>query len=113
MLFGRLDSQAKIQGYRVELGEIEFHARKYANGNNAVVLTFFNKNGNTELVLFLESKKVNITSLINYMKTKLPLYMIPTKIIIEEEFPLNSNGKVDKKRLKEKIQICNEIKNLI
>ena len=103
MLYGRLDSQAKIQGYRVELGEIEFHAREYLEGNNAVVLTFINNIGNTELALFIEGEKINASSLIDYMKAKLPPYMIPTKIMIENEFPLNSNSKVDKKKLKEKI----------
>src|SRR4029078_2317915 len=103
MLYGRLDSQAKIQGYRVELGEIEFHAREYLEGNNAVVLTFINNIGNTELALFIEGEKINASSLIDYMKAKLPPYMIPTKIMIENEFPLNSNSKVDKKKLKEKL----------
>lgn len=103
MLYGRLDSQAKIQGYRVELGEIEYHAREYLEGNNAVVLTFTNSIGNTELALFIEGKKINTASLINYMKTKIPSYMIPTKIIVEHEFPLNPNSKVDKRKLKEKI----------
>lgn len=104
LLSGRLDSQAKIQGYRVELGEIEFHAREYLAGDNAVVLTFSNLNENSELALFIESKEINPTLLLNYLKTKLPSYMIPTKIIMEREFPLNSNGKVDKNRLKEQIK---------
>ncbi len=103
MLYGRLDSQAKIQGYRAELGEIEFHARKYLNGNNAVVLTFTNNIGNTELALFVEGAIIDTTSLIDYMKTKLPFYMIPTKVLIEQEFPLNTNSKVDKIKLKEKL----------
>ena len=103
MLYGRLDSQAKIQGYRVELGEIEYHAREYLGGNNAVVITFINYIGNTELALFIEGEKINTTSLIDYMKTKIPLYMIPTKIILEHEFPLNPNSKVDRRKLKEKI----------
>jgi D-alanine--poly(phosphoribitol) ligase subunit 1 len=103
MLYGRLDSQAKIQGYRVELGEVEYHAREYLEGNNAAVITFTNSIGNTELALFIEGEKVNTALLINYMKTKIPLYMIPTKILVEREFPLNSNSKVDKRKLKEKI----------
>jgi D-alanine--poly(phosphoribitol) ligase subunit 1 len=103
MLYGRLDSQAKIQGYRVELGEIEYHARENLEGNNAVVITFTNYIGNTELALFIEGEKINTASLINYVKTKIPSYMIPTKTIVEREFPLNSNGKVDKRKLKEKL----------
>jgi D-alanine--poly(phosphoribitol) ligase subunit 1 len=105
MLYGRLDSQAKIQGYRVELGEIEFHARNFLKGHNAVVLVFSNKSGNNELALFVESEKVNKSELISYLKKKLPSYMIPAKIFFEREFPLNANSKVDKIKLKQKIEI--------
>ena len=104
MLYGRIDSQAKIQGYRIDLGEIEYHARKYLNGNNVVVLTFINNIGNTELALFIEGSAGNSTDLIDYMKTKIPLYMIPTKIIFEHEFVLNSNSKVDKIKLSERLR---------
>lgn len=105
MLYGRLDSQAKIQGYRVELGEIEFHAREFLNGHNAVVLVFVNKTGNNELALFIEKVKPNKDELVNYLKSKLPAYMIPTKIFFEREFALNANSKVDKLKLKEKLEI--------
>jgi D-alanine--poly(phosphoribitol) ligase subunit 1 len=104
MLFGRLDSQAKIQGYRVELGEIEYQVREFLKGNNAVVLTFINSIGNTELALFIEGEQINTADLLNFLKTKLPSYMIPTKTFVESAFPLNANSKVDKRKLKEKIQ---------
>lgn len=103
MMYGRLDSQAKIQGYRVELGEIEHHAREFLKGRNAVVLTFINSIGNAELAIFVEEKGTNTSLLIDYLKTKLPYYMIPVKIITEPELPLNSNGKIDKVKLKEKL----------
>ncbi|HEY5392265.1 MAG TPA: AMP-binding protein [Hanamia sp.] len=105
MLYGRLDSQAKIQGYRVELGEIEYHTREFLNGNNAVVLVFVNKTGNNELALFIEKEKTNKEELLNYLKSKLPAYMIPTKVFCEKEFSLNANSKVDKIKLKEKLEI--------
>ena len=104
MLYGRLDSQAKIQGYRVELGEIEFHARAYLNGKNTVVLTFANFWGNNEIALFIESKETSTAPLVEFLKTKIPSYMIPTKIIFDQSFPLNLNGKVDKLKLKEKLK---------
>jgi amino acid adenylation domain-containing protein len=107
MLLGRSDSQIKIQGYRVEPGEIEFHARAYLQGYNAIVETFTNQNKNTELALFVEKKEVNKIDLLNYMKTKMPHYMIPTRIIVEEKFPLNANFKVDKIKLKKKLGIIN------
>lgn len=103
MLYGRLDSQTKIQGYRVELGEIEYHARQFLGGANSVVLTFENNIGNSELALFAEGKEIDVLALTDYLKTKLPYYMIPSRIIVENEFPLNSNSKVDKIKLKEKI----------
>ncbi len=100
MLFGRKDSQVKIQGYRVELGEIEYHAREFLKGINVVVLPFDNKSNNTELAIILESKEIDTTSLVQYLKLKIPPYMIPTKTLFESQFPLNSSDKVDKVKLK-------------
>jgi acyl-coenzyme A synthetase/AMP-(fatty) acid ligase len=100
MYAGRIDFQVKIQGYRIELGEIEFHARGYLQGKNAIAIAFENKTGNTEIGLFVEGKLDNINVLSDYLKSKLPYYMIPTKIIVKEVFPLNTNGKVDRIILK-------------
>jgi D-alanine--poly(phosphoribitol) ligase subunit 1 len=103
MLYGRLDSQVKIQGYRVELGEIEFHTREFLGGSNAVAVTFENKSGNTEIALFMEEQNRDTKVIVEFLKSKLPAYMIPAKMIFENTFPLNINGKVDKLKLKEKI----------
>lgn len=104
MLYGRKDSQVKIQGYRVELGEIEFHTREYLKGSNAVVLPYTNENGNTDLALFIEGQEINTLPLIDHLKSKMPFYMIPGHILFEKEFPLNSNSKVDKITLKKRLQ---------
>ena len=106
MLYGRLDSQVKIQGYRVEIGEIEYHARTFLNGNNVCVLTSINSSGNTELVMFLESEK-SPEGLKDYLKGKLPSYMVPVRFYNEPVFPLNVNSKIDKVKLKEKIALLN------
>lgn len=94
---GRLDYQVKIQGYRVELTEIEFHARVYLNGGNAVAVPCQNCNGNYELALFAECREGDVNKLIEFLKSKLPYYMIPTKVLPVTEFPLNQNGKIDRK----------------
>lgn len=103
MYAGRLDFQVKIQGYRIELGEIEYHAREFLQGQNAVCIAFDNKTGNTEIALFVEGELSDTNPLVNYLKTKIPHYMIPAKILIEEVFPLNTNGKIDRNVLKKKI----------
>ncbi|WP_111706553.1 AMP-binding protein [Lutibacter citreus] len=104
LLFGRIDHQVKIQGYRIELGEIEYKVRDYLNGVNAIAIAFTNKNGNTELALFIESSEVSSDDVKNYLATKLPLYMIPSKLYFLKEFPLNTSGKINRLELKSLIK---------
>jgi amino acid adenylation domain-containing protein len=105
MLAGRLDYQVKIQGYRIELGEIEYHAREYLKGQNAVACAFNNNMGNTEIALFVEGTLPDEVALTTFLKSKMPFYMIPTKILVEGLFPLNNSGKVDRIKLKNLITI--------
>ena len=104
MYSGRLDHQAKIQGFRVEMGEIEYHAREYLGGTNVVCLAFDNKDGLTEIAMFIESTEFDSSKMMAYMKTKMPGYMIPTRLYCVPVFPLNANDKVDKNILKSMIK---------
>ena len=100
MYSGRLDHQAKIQGFRVEMGEIEYHAREFLSGCNVVCMPFENKDLLTEIAMFVERTEMPTDNLINYMRTRMPSYMIPTKILFVPIFPLNGNDKIDKNKLK-------------
>jgi amino acid adenylation domain-containing protein len=102
MLAGRKDHQVKIQGFRVELSEIEYHARNFIPGVNAVALTFLNQININEIVLFIESQFINDKDLIKYLKRKMPSFMIPSKVIPLKQFPLTTSGKVDRVLLKNK-----------
>lgn len=100
--YGRKDNQVKIQGFRVELSEIEHHARTFLEQKNAVASIAKNKTGNDVIILFTEnSSAINRTALLDFMKTKMPVYMIPAEVIDVEKFPLNANGKTDRKKLME------------
>ena len=103
MYSGRIDNQAKIQGFRVELSEIEFHAHTFLQGVNVVCVAFENEKKLTEIAMFIESPEMDTQDLIAYLRTKMPQYMIPTKIVFEQKFPINTNGKIDRKKLKSSI----------
>jgi D-alanine--poly(phosphoribitol) ligase subunit 1 len=103
LYFGRIDFQVKIQGYRIELGEIEHYASENVKGQNAVAVAFENRTGNTEIALFIEGSQFDTSILLENLKLKMPYYMIPTRIIVRENFPLNTNGKVDRNELKKLI----------
>lgn len=100
MYSGRIDHQAKIQGFRVELGEIEYHAKQWLKDKNVVCVAFDNESGITEIAMFVESEEFDSHELFQYMRSKIPAYMIPTKTLFVSAFPLNANGKTDKKQLK-------------
>lgn len=94
---GRKDFQVKINGYRMELAEIEFFARKFENVSQAIVM----KKNDQELVLFIEPLNVSFIqdNLIENLKENLPWYMIPKNIIMVNEMPLNQNMKIDRIKL--------------
>jgi len=105
MFSGRLDHQVKVQGFRIELGEIEHHASEFLHGKNSVALPYQNSNDNTEIALFIEDKALDKNELISFLKSRMPHYMVPSKIFLEEIFPLNSNGKTDRNKLKSIISL--------
>jgi amino acid adenylation domain-containing protein len=98
---GRKDSQIKHQGYRIELGEIENAVLSISKIDNACVL-YHEKDKN--IILFYESKKeLNTIFIRKELISLLPKYMLPTKYIYFKKLPLNANGKVDRKLLKNSI----------
>lgn len=99
LYLGRLDHQVKIQGYRVELAEIEHHARYFLKPANAVALAVPNALGNNEVALVIEGGERDTKALIIHLREQLPAYMVPTRLRFVEVFPLNVNGKTDRKVL--------------
>ncbi len=105
MYSGRIDQQAKIQGFRVELGEIEYHAREFYNNERRVLaVAFQNMQNLTEIALFIECHEEDTKSLIEYLRSKMPHYMIPSRVLFEPQFPLNQSDKVDRNKLKTKMK---------
>ncbi|WP_299241429.1 AMP-binding protein [uncultured Aquimarina sp.] len=97
---GRKDFQVKIRGYRVELSEIEFYAKEKLSKTNVIGIDITNDLGNTEIALIIESDKFDVSDLEKHLKNKLPDYMIPTQYKFMKEFPLNANGKINRKVIK-------------
>ena len=97
---GRIDNQVKVLGYRVELEEIECHLRE-VTGCYSVAAVAWPMHGSSAagIVAFLAGFDGSKSNLRIAMQQRLPSYMVPTRIHILSELPLNSNGKVDRKEL--------------
>lgn len=100
---GRQDSQVKINGFRIELSEIEFHARQFLGDTLVLVLAYTNGEGTQSLAMFIESEEQDFQLLKDYLSSKLPPYMLPAKIIYVDKFPVNSSNKIDRSSLKKLI----------
>ncbi len=98
-IIGRKDSQIKIRGYRVELNEIISFIEKEEKVA-ACELLIIGKNEDVKIVACIQSE---YSQVINELKTKInshfPDYMIPSDYVIHTLFPINKNGKTDKKEL--------------
>lgn len=99
--YGRKDSQIKIQGFRIELSEIECVARKFFHDEAAVVaLPVYDARKNCSISLAVETRDHNCgDSLMKHMKALLPTYMLPQTIHFLDRFPLNVNNKIDRKKI--------------
>lgn len=99
MYVGRKDFQTKIQGFRVELSEIEHYASEAIDSKYSCICVAFQKEGLTTLGLAIEAKEVDVDSVINYIREKLPPYEVPSKVLCIPALPHNINGKIDRKEI--------------
>jgi amino acid adenylation domain-containing protein len=99
---GRKDFQVKIRGFRVELGEIESALTQHQNVREGVVIAKQNGGGDTRLIAYvvLREQQSSITGeLRDFLKQKLPDYMVPSAFVLLESLPLTSSGKLDRRAL--------------
>ncbi len=115
---GRIDNQVKINGNRVELGEIESTIARHPGVRDVAVVAPRDSHGRRRVVAFVvPNERFELTddptttsssqksfpeverSLREYLAIKLPAYMLPSRILARDKLPLSHNGKVDRKSL--------------
>ncbi len=97
--FGRQDSQVKYRGYRIELDEIRNNLLKHSAVRESCVL-LYESGGNKYLVGACSTDGTGSEKeLKEYLGVRLPEYMIPGRILLYPQLPLNRNGKIDRKKI--------------
>lgn len=101
---GRIDQQVKIRGFRIELGEIEAVLQQYPSVREAVVVVREDLLGNKQLVGYVvfeqqEHATAHTYALRDFLRVRLPEYMIPSTVIRLDTLPLSANGKLDRNAL--------------
>lgn len=98
---GRIDNQIKINGYRVELGEIENALIRLDNITKAVVMPI-SANNAINLVAFVEATgEIEESAIKKELRLLIPEYQVPKHILKLSKLPLSNNGKIDRKKLNE------------
>ncbi|MGI4761858.1 MAG: amino acid adenylation domain-containing protein [Janthinobacterium lividum] len=97
-ILGRQDRQVKVNGVRIELNEIEQALLAVAEVEEAVAKTVKDAEGKLQLVCYYTAPAA-IADLREQLMTRLNAYMLPAFLVHLPEFPLNSNGKIDKAAL--------------
>ena len=104
---GRIDNQIKLNGYRIELEDIENNMMRVDGISKVAVLPKFEDGKVKYLTAYcmytkeILSKLKAIAEIKEELKKYIPSYMIPKKIIFIEKIPTNNNGKIDRKKLME------------
>ncbi|HZF38511.1 MAG TPA: amino acid adenylation domain-containing protein, partial [Blastocatellia bacterium] len=100
---GRNDQQVKVRGFRIELGEIESALSQHPSVDEAVALAKEVAPGRRRLVAYARSRDAKLTdnALRAFLKRQLPDYMIPSAVLLLDEFPRTNGGKIDRRRLPE------------
>ncbi|HEY9878540.1 MAG TPA: amino acid adenylation domain-containing protein [Leptolyngbyaceae cyanobacterium] len=99
---GRIDHQVKVRGFRIELGEIEVALNEHPGVQQSVVTAWESTVGDKRLAAYFvsnQSSPPSASELRDWLQAKLPHYMVPAAFVQLEAFPLNPNGKVDRRAL--------------
>jgi acyl carrier protein len=95
---GRNDFQVKIRGYRIELGEIEFALAQHPDVREVIVLARDKRL--TAYVVLNEAATATAQQLKEFLKQRLPEYMLPPSFVVLDALPLTATGKVDRNALR-------------
>ena len=101
---GRIDDQVKLRGFRIELGEIEAALSQHIHVKQALVTVQEESADSKRLVAYVlpaQTEEVSVSDLREYLKEKLPQYMIPNFFVLLDEVSLTPNGKLDRKALQQ------------
>jgi len=99
---GRIDDQIKLRGFRIEPGEIESVLLQHPSVKEAVVI-LYEADHNSRLVAYLTAVEQSASlegQLKDYLKMRLPHYMIPSQMMVLDRLPFSPNGKLDKRSLR-------------
>ena len=97
----RMDDQVKIRGYRIELGEIESALARHPGIRETAVVTQDDLAGDKQIIAYIIPKEVALATsdLRDYLKAKLPDYMVPSVFVTIDTLPLTPNGKLNRQAL--------------
>ncbi len=98
---GRVDHQVKIRGFRIELGDVETALRSHTKIAHAVVVAREDGAGGKRLIGYVKSRNGPLSpgEMREFVRAKVPAYMVPANFVMVDEFPLTPNGKIDVRRL--------------
>ncbi len=95
---GRLDHQVKIRGFRVELGEIQTILHAVPGVAEVIVVADPRSEGDPRLIAYWVGT-ARREDLVHAARRHLPGYMVPASYVLLDDFPLNTNGKIDRAKL--------------
>jgi len=101
-IVGRIDNQVKIQGYRVDMSEIQYHLNNIFEIKSSYILLRDNSDNSKSLIAYIvlhEKQNISTTDISIALRKKLSIYMVPSVFYTLKELPLTDNGKVDVKHL--------------
>lgn len=99
---GRLDSQIKYKGYRIELNDIEYNISQIKGVIECAVVAKYNEENIVKTVkAFVVGDNIEVDYIKKELENKIPGYMMPRTIKLIDKLPINQNGKIDRKALRD------------
>ena len=100
----RIDKQIQVRGFRVELQEVEHHLRSACSSDLAIALAINDGSTTREIISVVADSPFSAEEILTRCAELMPKYMVPSRVEMISKFPINSNGKIDRKALLQKLR---------
>lgn len=97
---GRVDYQIKVRGIRIELEEIEYHLREASGVDNVLAVPLPDLGqGIMGVIGIIETNEADVGRIKAEMQKRVPRFLVPKRIILQDKIPRNKSGKLDRKKM--------------